>query len=449
MRITLIEPSRYSADGRLLRWRQLILPPITLPLLAALTPKDFGVKIVNEFFEDIDFGESTDIVGITAYSSRVLRAYEIADEFRRRGVYVVMGGIHVTMEPEEALLHADTVIMGEAEERWPRFLTDFKSGSPLKIYRNDSFPSLDHLPVPRFSLLKQDRYLVLHHKGLSRFLPTPLIPVQTARGCAHNCDYCSVSSFSGHHYRTRPIEDVVAEVKSLEARGCLFIDDNIFADFARSKALFRALIPLKITWLGQGTLLAAEDPELLGLAAESGCIGILVGLESISPKTLKGVGKSFNIVEKYPYYFKKFRESGISLLASMIFGLDGETPTVFEETHSFLMKNKIPYTLWQPLMPLPGTRLYERFRTEGRLKMDKWWLNRELSADFLNLKFKVLAVPEERFRVMFSEAYKRFYYLKNIFLRILWPLQKRSLAKVTLNLIFRRRIFARASITES
>jgi radical SAM superfamily enzyme YgiQ (UPF0313 family) len=188
MNITLIEPSRYAADGRLLRGQQLLFPMITLPMLAALTPADVWVKIVNEFFEDIDFREHVDVVGITAYTSRILRAYEIADEFRRRGVHVVMGGIHVTMEPDEALAHADTVIMGEADELWPRFIGDFRRGAPQRLYQYDAPPSLDRLPAPRFSLLDHRRYLSLQHRGISRLLPTPLLPVQTARGCPHHCD---------------------------------------------------------------------------------------------------------------------------------------------------------------------------------------------------------------------------------------------------------------------
>lgn len=427
----------------------MLFPMITLPMLAALTPADVRVKIVNEFFEDIDFREHVDVVGITAYTSRILRAYEIADEFRRRGVHVVMGGIHVTMEPDEALAHADTVIMGEADELWPRFIGDFRRGAPQRLYQYDAPPSLDRLPAPRFSLLDHRRYLSLQHRGISRLLPTPLLPVQTARGCPHHCDYCSVTSFSGNRYRARPVAEVIEEVQGLDARGCLFVDDNIFANPPRAKALFRALIPLNIRWLGQGTLHAAEDPDLLDLARASGCVAVLVGMESISAAILRSVGKPFNVVERYPLQIRRFRDARISLMVSMIFGLDGEKPTVFDETHRFLMDNRVPYALWQPLMPLPGTQLLERFRADGRLKVDKWWLNRDLASGFLNLKFKGLFVSEERFGEMFQRAYARFYSLKDIFLRMMWPPQERCLAKIVLSLIFRARIVARASITES
>lgn len=449
MDVRLVEPSRYAADGRLLKGRRLLFPMITLPLLAALAPPDVRVSIVNEYFDDIDFDAPADLVGITAFTSRILRAYEIADQFRRRGVHVVMGGIHVSMEPDEALGHADTVIVGEADELWPRFLEDFRHGRPQRLYRSEIPPTLEHLPAPRFSLLDPRRYLTLQRTGLARLLPTPLVPVQTARGCPHHCDYCSVTAFSGHRYRARPVGEVIDEVRALDARGCLFVDDNIFGNASRAKDLFRALAPLKIRWVGQGTLYAAEDPELLELAHASGCLAVLVGMESVSPATLPSVGKTFNVVERYPAQIRRFRDAGIALMASMMFGLDGEPPTIFEDTHRFLMAHRVPYALWQPVMPLPGTRLLERFRADGRLKADRWWLDPALAGDFMNLKFTGLPMPEPRFAELFRRAYARFYSLKHILLRVLWPPQDRSLVKLVLSLVFRARIVARTSITGS
>jgi radical SAM superfamily enzyme YgiQ (UPF0313 family) len=234
MKIRFIEPSRWIGDGKLLKVKSLFIPPITLPLLAALTPADFEVDIVSEPFDEINFDDKVDLVGITAYTSRALRAYEIADEFRKRGVYVVMGGIHVSMEPEEALEHSDTVIVGEAEETWPKFLYDLRNGKPRRIYKADRSPTLENLPVPRFSLMNINRYVSCRKKGFSRFLPAPVYPVQTARGCPHGCEYCSVSVFSGRQYRVRPVEEVVNELKFLKTRGCIFIDDNIFGVFSLS-----------------------------------------------------------------------------------------------------------------------------------------------------------------------------------------------------------------------
>ena len=449
MKIRLIEPSRCIGDGKLLKVKSLFIPPITLPLLAALTPSDFEVDIVSESFDDINFDDKVDLVGITAYTSRALRAYEIADEFRKRGVYVVMGGIHVSMEPEEALEHSDTVIVGEAEETWPKFLYDLRNGKQRRIYKADKLPILENLPVPKFSLMDINRYVLCRKKGFSRFLPTPVYPVQTARGCPHGCEYCSVSVFSGRQYRVRPVKDVVNELKFLKTRGCIFIDDNIFANPSRARELFRAIKPLELTWAGQGTLSAASDRELLRLARESGCVALFLGIESVSGKALESVRRNVNNVFDCEKDIKVFKEEGISIMASMIFGLDGEGPTAFQETSHFLMKNRLAYTLWHPLVPFPGTALYERLKEARRLKEDKWWLNRDSVKDFLVLKFTSADTAEDKFRENFLKYYRLFYSLNSIIKRILFPLQERPLLKVLLNLLLRARIANNASIIET
>lgn len=232
MKIKLIEPSRYLANGKLLKAKQLFFSSLTLPLLAALTPKDIDISIVLEQFETIDFEEQIDLVGITSYTSRISRAYEIADEYRKRGVSVVMGGIHVSMEPEEALEHADTVIVGEAEETWKEFIKDFKNGNAQKMYVAKERPSLANLPIPRFSLVEkyESRYVVNQKRGLYHFLPTSALSIQTARGCPHSCDYCSVTMFSGRQYRTRPVPDVISEIRTLGKKAKLD-DITEFLDF--------------------------------------------------------------------------------------------------------------------------------------------------------------------------------------------------------------------------
>ncbi|GAH61991.1 unnamed protein product, partial [marine sediment metagenome] len=214
-----------------------------MPFLAALTPRGIDVSIVNELFEDINFEEEVDLVGITSYTTNIHRAYEIADEFRRRNVPVAMGGIHVSMEPEEAKEHADTIIVGEAEETWPQFINDFRNGIRKKVYRAEKRPSLVHLPIPRFSLINKSHYVDYQ-----------VIPIQTARGCPYSCDYCSVTKFSGKRYRPRPISDVINEIEILGAKMYFFIDDNIFTSHSRATELLKALIPLKILWFGQATI---------------------------------------------------------------------------------------------------------------------------------------------------------------------------------------------------
>jgi len=408
MKVKLIEPTRYLGNGQLLRGKWLLSPSLTLPHLAALAPDDVEVVIENDFFGEVDYEEKVDLVGITSYTSRALRAYEIADEFRRRGVPVVMGGIHVSLVPDEAAEHADTVIVGEAEETWPQFLGDFGRGKAKKRYTIERYPSLANLPVPKFELLDKSGYMCFWTKGLYRLFPTPIPPVQTARGCPHNCEFCSVAAFNGRQHRVRPIADVVNEIKALGARACTFMDDNIFATPKRAKELFRALIPLGIKWFGQATIAAAEDRELLQLARKSGCVGVCVGLESLSSKHLRSMRKAHNVVEDYPRHLKTYREFGIAVAAAMIFGFDTEDASVFDEACDFLIRNRVPYTQWFPLNPYPGTALLPRLREEGRLKDDRWWLRRDLAGRFGALQFPNPKVTEEVFREGFYRAHKRF-----------------------------------------
>lgn len=446
MKIKLIETSSYFENMKLLKSKQLFYPSLTLPLLAALTPPDIEVSIVNELLEDIDFDEKIDLVGISSYTTNVHRAYEIGDEFRRRKVPVVMGGIHVSMEPDEAGEHADTIIIGEAEDTWPQFLSDFRNGTTKKVYEAEKRPSLSNLPIPRFSLIDKSHYVGYQKKGLFRFLLDPVIPIQTARGCPHSCDFCAVTVFSGARYRPRPIPDVINEIITLRAKLCSFVDDNIFANPSRAKELFRALIPLRIRWYGLGTINAAEDEELIGLARKSGCVGMSIGLESLSSKNLESVGKRTNRVEDYEKNLKVYRKHRISLTVSMIFGFDNDEPGVFKQACNFLVKNRVSLTYWYPLTPLPGTSLYERLKDQGRLKDVKWWLNPNRKIYYL--RFTGAKMEEGVFFKNFYHHYRRFYSLASIIRRTLLPPQPRFLIIIFLNLLYRGRLTREALIPE-
>jgi radical SAM superfamily enzyme YgiQ (UPF0313 family) len=445
----LIEPSCYKPDGQLKKLKKSLIPSLTLPLLAALLPQEAQVGITNELFEEIDFSEKPDIVGITSYSSRVLRAYEIADEFRRRNTYVVMGGIHVSLESQEALEHADTVIIGEAEETWPAFIQDFINSCPKKIYSASNSASLENLPVPKFSLIDQQRYVSCAGGGIAKFLPKPTLPVQTSRGCPHACDFCSVTLFAGGRYRMRPISDVVEEIKALKLKGVFFIDDNLFAVPPRAKELFKALIPLNIFWMGQGTLNVARDREMVCLAAKSGCIAVMAGIESISDNSLHLVGKDINKTQDFSGHLKVFDQEGISVLALMILGLEGEEKEIFKKTRDFLIANKVPYSVWHPLVPFPKTAVYERMKKAGRLKTERWWLEKSLASNFLGLKFHQTNHAEADFRREFIHYYRSFYSPANILRRIALPPKKRILGKLIMNLILGSRISPAGSILEN
>ncbi len=437
MKVKFIEPSRYIDEKKLLKTKELLFPSLTLPLLAALTPKDIEVSIINEKFSDIDFNEKVDIVGITSYTSEIFRAYEIADEFRKRGVYVVMGGIHVSLESEEASEHADTLIIGEAEELWPEFLADFKFKKQKKVYKSEKKPFLEKLPVPKYDLLESQAYISNRRKGIYKLLPLPFVPIQTARGCPHGCDFCSVTTFFGGEFRMRPIEEVVNEIKVLKAKTIFFLDDNIFGNPVRAKALMKALIPLKIIWTGQATMTAANDPELVSLAKKSGCVLLAIGMESLSPKVLESMGKRINQVKEYEKQLAVYRDAGIAAALHMIFGFEQDTQEVFGQAFDFLMKNRVPYSLWWPITPFPGTKLYQKLKLQNRLKTSKWWL---APVRRLDQKFTGTLMSDEVFLKKFSEYYLRFYSVKNILKRTLWPLQKRFLLKIFMNLIFKKKI---------
>jgi radical SAM superfamily enzyme YgiQ (UPF0313 family) len=448
MKIRFIESTRYCQDGSLLKARRMFYPSLTFPYLAALTPSEHELTMTHELLEDIDPKEKVDLVAMTSVTNNVLRAYEIADAFRRRGIPVAMGGFHASLEPEEALEHVDFVFVGEAEETWPRFLEDLKNGTPQRIYRADRPPSLAGIPIPDYSIIDPRHYVGYNRTGVVRRRLPPLIPVQTARGCLGGCDFCDVNHFHDGTYRARPVPEVVQEIRSLGSRFVCFVDDNIFADYARAKALFHALIPLKLTWLGQGTITAAEDSELMDLTRRSGCVGMLVGIESISQSSLESVSKRGNQVARYSRNLQVYKKNGIDVDASLVFGFDGEDPSVFDSTYRFLMENRIPFAGLQPLRPSPGTPLFKKLKSEGRLKEDKWWLNRDSVARVFDLKYTGSHMSSEEFSDGLFHMYQRFYSMGSILKRFLWPPQRRFPIKLVITFACRRKISRQAFISE-
>lgn len=417
MRILLIEPARYRPDGSVNRTRVGYIPAVTLPRLAALVPAGAEVRICIDLMEEPDYGWKPDLVGITGYTKSILRAYDIAAEFRRRGAHVAMGGVHVSMVPDEALERCDTVFVGEAEETWPRFLADFRAGKPERLYRGDPRPSMAGWPVPRFDLLDSSRFYTLRRGGLlSKVIPVPGYPVETSRGCPHSCSFCSVSPFLGTAYRVRPVEDVVNEIRTLNARSCLFVDNNIFGDHPRAKELLRALIPLKISWVSHATLHSAEDKELLELAEASGCRALTVGLEAIDQENLAGYNKEFNRVEAYRRQIKAYADHGISVFASLVFMPGCGSPEQFRLACEFLTEARVPYAAWWNLTPLPATPFYSDMKEKGMLKKENWWLDRpSRRPDF---KFAGSDIPEEEFYRGYLRYYRKFYSVPNILRRV-------------------------------
>ena len=353
MRIKLVMP---SMDGQEFR-----LPPLSLAMLAALTRPEIEISIVDEAVEQTNFDEQVDLVGISCTTAVVPRAYEIATEYRKRGVKVVLGGAHPSLIPHEAVRYADSVCIGEAEGVWGEILADAERGRLKKFYRSDGYRSLQGLPIPRRDLFKAKHYL-------------PIDGVQISRGCPFACDFCAVTTIFGHTYRFRPVKDVLAEIDALKHRYLFFHDDNIVGNPKYSRELFRALIPYNKHWIGQASTTVIRDPELLKLMAKSGCKGLLVGFESLSEENLRRSLKRHNNPRQYKEVVKKLHDQGITISGAFIFGLDDDDGSVFERTLEFAVDAELDVAQFNWLTPYPSTPIYNRLMEENRLINPQWWL---------------------------------------------------------------------------
>ncbi len=357
IRILLIQP--YHKCNVKTRGR-IYMSQLTLPLLAALTPAGHEVMIIDENVEPVDFSLGADLVGITCLTPTAPRAYEIGDSFRRRGVKVVLGGVHPSLMPDEAAGHADAIVISEAEEIWPQLLADLENGGMQPRYRAEVKPDLAGLPLPRRDLVKAKAYLNIPK-------------VETSRGCPFRCSFCSTTVFYGTRMRFRPVEDVVNEVRAARHRFVFFTDNNITANRKYAKRLFRALAPLGIYWLSQGSIDMADDDELMQLAEESGCAGMLVGFESLSEENIASMGKNAsNRVAEYEEKIRKFHAHRIGLIGCFVFGFDGDDKSVFAKTVDFIERNNIDCPQVTVLTPYPGTALREQMQAERRLLHSHW-----------------------------------------------------------------------------
>ncbi len=365
MKIKLIAPHEQSEDN-ISSAQTFKVQKVNLPLLAALTPHEHEVKIVDEAFAPDDLDEEVDLVGITVITDLALRAYQIADTYRERGVKVVMGGIHATVLPGEALQHADAVVIGEAEEVWPKLLWDEASGMMQKLYCANKPTNLNGMPIPRRDVYPEPLYKSY----------TPLaFGIETARGCPYDCEFCSIGSVMGRQYRARPVPAVISEIESIDSPNLFFVDDTLALNRPTSKKLFTEMIPLRLKWAGQGPVSLAEDLELLRLMRRSGCVGLLIGFESVQKEAHDGMKKIRNLRIAFSEAIRRFHGEGIAILGAFIFGFDHENKDVFDQTLEFSIKNRLDCIELRILAPFPGTRLYKRLLDEGRLFVPNWWLH--------------------------------------------------------------------------
>ena len=369
MRLLLIQPAplNYRKDDSLrfisnfARKNYFSIPPLSLGILAALTPPDWDVIIRQEPADQIDFDENVDLVGITAVTPIVNRAYEIADQFRKRSVKVIMGGIHPSAMPDEALKHCDSVCIGEAELVWKEVLEDLLDGKLKTIYKSEEYFDMNFYTPPRRDIISSSGSFFYSAET-----------VETSRGCPYDCDFCSVSITHGKKIRYRHSENVISEIEKIEKKRLFFVDNNIVAKNEKAKDLFQALIPLKKKWTGQASISIADDLQLTKLAADSGCYGLLIGIESVLDEGLKKYKKSKNSFKELKKSLNILKDHGIAVLAHMVFGNDFETKDSMLETLERLFELDVASATLGILVPYPGTRLASNLEKQDRILTKDW-----------------------------------------------------------------------------
>lgn len=428
MRLTLIHPciGRRAGQRYIRGWQ---MEPLAPALLASLTPSDVEIQFYDDRMEPIPFDEQTDLVAISVETYTAKRSYQIASEYRRRNVPVVMGGFHSTLVPEEVTEYAEAVVVGEAEDHWQQLIEDFRNGTLKRIYRHTDRPALRGLTVDR-SIFKGKKYL-------------PLGLVEAGRGCHLRCEFCSIQSFFKNSQNRRPIAEIVAEVNGANRKAIFFVDDNFSSNIEEAKDLMRQLAPLKVKWVSQASIHAGHDEEFLRLARESGCQMLLIGLETLNPETLKRMRKGFNLMKGgFEVALSNFHRYGIRLYVTFMQGYDGDSIDSFKENVEFAKRHKFFMVSFNHVTPFPGTPLYDQLQLEGRLLYDQWWLDPDYRYGML--PFIPLDMSPEEARQSCLQARRDFYSLRSIFLRFIdFRVNSRGMIGrrfLPINLLLRREI---------
>jgi radical SAM superfamily enzyme YgiQ (UPF0313 family) len=403
MRLTLVHPciGRRRRQPYIRTWQMEPLAPATI---AGLTPRDrdTGIRFYDDRTEDIPFDEPTDLVAMSVETYTAKRSYQIASEYRRRGVPVVMGGFHPTLVPEEASEYAESIVIGEAEGLWPEVWNDFQNGRLQRVYRQPKRPALTGLRPDR-SIFQGKRYL-------------PVGLVEAGRGCHFQCEFCAIRSYFKNTQTRRPADEIIEEIRRIKKPLIFFVDDNITSNMEQAKEFFRKLIPLKIRWVSQASINAAHDEEFLRLIKASGCQGLLIGFESLNPDNLKRMRKSFNMMKGgYEKALENLRRHEIRLYVTFILGYDEDNGDTLRETLEFAERHKFYIVAFNHLTPFPGTPLYKRLEREGRLLYDRWWL--EPGYRYGMVPFAPRGITAEQVKQRCIEARQKFYGFGSIFRR--------------------------------
>lgn len=430
-KILFVYPSSYDSRHRLIKSRKSFVPSRTLPYLAALTPKRYETHIVDELVDNLNFDVDIDLVALTGMLSHMPRAIDIAREFRKCGKPAIIGGVGAFAIRDEIEKSGafESFVVGEADELWKTVLDDFNRGGLKRYYECTHYPQLKGLPPARFDLLSLRKYMKSFWDRKH-----PVIPIETSRGCPHNCSFCLTTRYFGKRMRYRPIGEVVEEVKYHGAKFVMFTDDNIAINPVRARELFLAIKPLGIHWFAQFESSVAEHPELLRLAAESGCRSALVGIESLVCDNLHSINKPQNTKLDIKEIAKSFRKVDISLFASIIFGMDNDTPEVIKCTVEQLIANDVDIMVPWMLTPFHGTFLHDDCKREGRLIHENYSLY-----DCLHPVMRPKQMTSEELEESFWQGLKRFYSLRHVLLRV-WQKKRYRTPAFLYGLYFHRKI---------
>ena len=437
-KILLISSSHSNPDGSVARCERYWTSALTLVYLKAFTPPGFQMELVDDFLRPPP--ESTDaaLVGITAMGLQIGRAYRMADSYRALGKTVVMGGQWVSLNPDQALEHCDAIVLGEAEYAWPELVEDFRSGGLKKrVYKSDrlhdwkDLPRMDleSLPLFRKELMRESLYRDYYFQ----------FPLLVTRGCPFACDYCSVAQYHSSGFRMRPVGDVLRDLKdvrSLGSRSVLFMDDNPVANRAYAKELFRAMATQEMRWCSQCTIQIAQDPELLDLAADSGCFLLSIGFETIRQSNLSEINKNWAKAKEYSEMIREIRERGIQIVALIMLGLDDDSPEDFDRTLEFLIQNKVALAKFHLPLPYPGTRCFDRMDREGRILTRAWD-----DYHYGNAVIRPLKMSPETAVAKYWATYRDFFSMRSIVRRFLPPASRNlhiSMHYLLANLAFRK-----------
>jgi radical SAM superfamily enzyme YgiQ (UPF0313 family) len=424
-KLLIIQPSHYGskADRTVFKARHRNVVPLTLPYLAGLTPPDWEVTLLDEQLDRVGFDGRFDLVAISSWTLNSYRAYDIADEFHRRRVPVIIGGPHTFFHAEEAGEHCDGVGVGEAESIWLKMLGDAVHGRLGGLYRAEPLPGLAGLPLPRYDLL-----------NLARYRPFRTYTIVSSRGCPFRCEFCSERFLLGESYRCRPVPEVIEEIKRCRCRNIFFGDSNFGGKRSHAMELMEAMVPLRVRWSALWPAYLCYDEAFMDLAQRSGLLHVNIGLESISPETLAGMNKTFNKTLKYGEMLANLRRRGVSYSLNFIFGWEGEVQSVFEATLQFLREHKVPAAYFNILTPVKGTPFYERMQRQGRIlderEIDRW------PGQICHVRppYGTPASLENDVR----RLYREFYSLPSIVSRLPMQLTQANLASWVINLTQRR-----------